>query len=97
MKTIEEATGLIPETIADNITSEARTFANVPDNATDWLCQRARHQWEQQSVFARHMLKSDGRDTLYSFMRHWLAAYLLGTGTPRRDIPAAWSNGNPLP
>lgn len=91
---IEETTDLIPEVIADNIAAEARSFTRaVPADAPIFLAARARRHWANNPHFRLKLCRPDGREILYAFMRHWLAAHMLDTGTPRAEIPERWSNG----
>lgn len=99
MKTISEDTPLIPEIIADTVCAEALSagFA-LPEGAAASLAARAERQYQGAGgpQFAKRCRSASGREYLYAFMRHWLAAMLIENGTPRESIPQSWANGSPL-
>lgn len=97
MTTIEIETPLVPSIIAELVTDEARTFATtLPPGLAESLAERAEKHFSQGGEFARKLRGRNGREHLYSFMRHWCAGVLVTTGTPRDSIPATWMNGQQL-
>jgi hypothetical protein len=100
MKTIEEDTPLIPSIIAENVVAEVGDlihYLNPTDPAGARLVRRAEHLYQVNPEFAKKLRRrgNGGRDTLYAFMRHWLAAYLLDAGCARDLIDPDWANGQP--
>lgn len=100
MKSIYEDTPLIPEIIADTVCREACSAGlTPPEGAVASLAARAERQYAGAGgpQFAKRCRSASGREYLYAFMRHWLAAMLLRNGTPRDSIPQSWANGSPMP
>jgi len=94
MSTISEDTPLIPEAIADAVCCEAgELLDHAPADAQSRLCQRAERHYQQGDAFAKKIKGKHGREALYSFMRHWLAAMLIEAGVCRCQLPYGWSNG----
>ena len=96
-KLIEEDTPIVPEIAAGAIVDEAARLA--PDHADELLSRRAElvaalaaranatYKANPNSVWSRRIRSGGnrGRDTLYAFMRHWLAADL------KRNSPDVFS------
>lgn len=98
---LEADTCLIPEIIADSIVREGAALlpALQSDEAlvrevADGLASKAYAIYTKNKSFARNLRKNDGRDVLYSFMRHWLSAVALQRWNIR--MPAHFANGLPL-
>jgi hypothetical protein len=78
---IETETCLLPGIIADGVCQEAAVAldSDIPLEYSDRLaehaevCYKAGARW---SSLIRSTRGTTGRDTLYAFMRHWLAGYL---------------------
>lgn len=75
---IERDTLLMPWVIADSVLGEASRFLNaeLPEEWADWLDQRAERCYARREHFRRLIRQKEnaGRDYLYLFFRHWLAA-----------------------
>jgi hypothetical protein len=96
-KLIEEDTPIVPEIVAGAVVDEAARLA--PDHAAELLSRRAElaaalvekasatYRANPNSVWSRSIRGGGnrGRDTLYAFMRHWLAADL------KRNSPDVFS------
>lgn len=71
---------LIPEVVAQTILQEVvvATEYQVADQPRliEYLCERARRSAEANESTRRKLRGAQGREWLYSFMRHWLAAEL---------------------
>jgi hypothetical protein len=71
---------LIPEVVAQTILREVAvaTECQVLEQARliEYLCGRARKFAEVNESFRKKLRSARGREWLYSFMRHWLAAEL---------------------
>ncbi len=94
---ISDETPIVPCIVADIVISEARTFASFDnDSAESYILARAENCFEKNKSFRRKILGNKGREYLYAFMRHWLAAHLLDNGISREKIPASWANGQGL-
>ena len=87
-RSIQEDTGIIPEAVADGVVAEANYLLNAnieEDIRTDivgYLSGYAEAVYANNPDFRKNIRsKRDegnaGRDWLYSYMRHWLAAELL--------------------
>ena len=99
MKTIEQATPLLPLIIASNVVAEVSELVtrHVGNKAAENLAERAENHFQKTPTFRKKILGDSGREHLYAFMRHWLAGMLLAAGCPRNEIPTGWANGQPLP
>lgn len=99
MKTIEQATPLLPLIIASNVVAEVPELVtrHVGNKAAESLAERAETHFQKTPTFRKKILGDSGREHLYAFMRHWLAGMLLAAGCPRNEIPTGWANGQPLP
>lgn len=98
--TIETETVLLPGVIAASVAAEAARFLcdDQPLGFAETLRERAEACYRNNENFERQIKGRAGRDTLYCFMRHWLAGEL------KREAPAlyaklphAFGNGEPLP
>ena len=94
MKTIEEATPLLPIIIASNVREEVRHL-NPGQGAVERLAARAEEHYRNSVEFRRKLRGAKGREWLYAFMRHWLAAELVKAGCAREALPEGWANGQP--
>ncbi len=99
---IEWDTPIIPEIIADAVCEEVSVWLQEP-LPREWvreLADRANTVYARNEQFRRRIRGAGdrGRDRLWAFMRHWLAARLR---TLRHDlyarIPASFSVGGNLP
>ena len=96
MSTISEDTPLLPEVIADAVCREAgELLKHAPADVRSHLCERAERHYQGAGgpAFAKRIRGKYGREALYSFMRHWLAAMLIEAGVCRCQLPYGWSNG----
>ena len=100
---LEEETAQVPHIIADTVLSEVEAFAKTPVlrrmQVQKHLVDRAVQVYSACASFRRKVGSGNrGRDLLYSFMRHWTAAYL---GRHQvaifEKLPADFYNGRPLP
>lgn len=99
---IAEDTVLIPQIIADGVMQEAAiaTGFEMPASYGEYLCDRAETIYRHNDDFANRVNgKGDtGRDLLYAFMRHWLAAKLKQDQPPLFDrLPPGFANGEEPP
>ena len=97
---IERDTSLLPQVIADSVCLEVATYLQSKNlmSYTEQLVGRAKNTYAVNERWRRQLQRQNGRDVLYSFMRHWLAA-LLKKEQPRlfAELPASFTNGEPLP
>jgi hypothetical protein len=98
MKTIAETTPIVPVIIADIIAEEGHRIDERLDlqSASNHLVEKAEYLFKVNRDFCARIRSAKGREYLYSFMRHWLAAWMLKKGTPRSMLPSSWCNGLPL-
>ena len=102
MKSISDATPIIPEIIADVVVREAGNLiehAHAPAEAVARLCARAERHYQGAggAQFAKRIRSRSGREYLHAFMRHWLAAELLAAGVSRCQLPYEWGTGGTRP
>jgi hypothetical protein len=99
---ISRDTAIMPWIVADKICEEAANYLHSPvplryKEHLDAKAERcyARHRQFRKLIRARG---NAGRDSLYSFMRHWLYA-LLHKNHPdlARRLPESFAVGRPLP
>jgi hypothetical protein len=80
MRTIEQDTPILPFIVAESVIGKAEQLTNksIPVAAVDYLVERAEQVYRHNKTFAKKIRASGnaGRDHLYVFMEHWLAAYL---------------------
>ena len=91
-KTIDVDTPILPLVVADSVVDEAAAClgAEIPRTYSDRLAARADEVYAHNEHFARRIRSvarggNVGRDTLYVFMRHWLAGYL------KREAPVLFA------
>jgi hypothetical protein len=95
-------TPLRPLLMADNVCNEVSIYlrTEIPARYPEWLAAIAESYYKDDPDFRKRMRSrsNSGRDTLYSYMRHWLASFLQ---VERPDLycclPSAFSNGIRLP
>lgn len=100
---IEDDTALMPHVIADGVIGEVARFLrrDIPDREqiAARLDARANHIYRTNERFRKQMRSksNSGRDHLYAFMRHWLAADLKRhfPGIYEK-LPQTFANGEPL-
>lgn len=98
---IERDTQLMPWVIADSVLGEASRSLNIyiPDDWADWLDARAERIYARNDHFRRLIRRKDerGRNYLYRFFRHWLAARLKRERIPGwRRLPKDYCFGAAL-
>jgi len=101
---IENDTPIMPLVVADTVIEETERYLDVTlpqrRQIADALAGRAESLYQYNADWRKKMRAKGnvGRDTLYAFMRHWLAAKLqkLRPALYRR-LPASFANGEPLP
>lgn len=77
--TIEGDTPIRSDAIADQVISELETYLGSelpqPEHLASRLCEQASSCYSADPCFRRLVRRSgnQGRDWLYSFMRHWLS------------------------
>lgn len=80
MATIEEDTPIMPDIVAETIVEQVQAHVGeiLPDNYASDLVQRAETIYSKNGTFKQAIRApgNKGRDTLYAFMRHWLAGIL---------------------
>lgn len=94
---------IVPEIVADSVIGEVERFVErsfTPKDRDTWeseLVTRAHTVYTANKTWARKLRGRNGREVLYSFMRHWLAA-ILHKHTPGiyRVLPKSFANGQPL-
>jgi len=101
---IEHDTPIMPLVVADTVIEEVERYLNVTlpkrRKIADALAGRAEELYQYNADWRKKMLAKGniGRDTLYSFMRHWLASTLQRQQPAMyRRLPASFANGEPLP
>ena len=79
-QSMEDETSLMPEAVADAVTEEVEQYVGLEHGSlrplANELADQARAIYGANADFAKKLRADSGRDTLYSFMRHWLAALL---------------------
>lgn len=99
---LERETSLVPIAAARTVVEEASLWLGVtlPDRYATWLAHRARRVYVHCPTFRAGLRRPGdaGRDRLYLFLRHWLAARLY---TERFDLyvrlPRDYAAGADLP
>ncbi len=93
---------LVPRAVAAAVWEEASTWLGEP-LPRRWIAQLTAHAntvYGGNECFRRRLRRQGdvGRDWLWAFMRHWLAA-LIRKHRPRQHgrLPAAYNVGQPLP
>ena len=99
---LERRTPIVPSAVARQVVEEASRWLGqpLPARYAAGLAQRARRIYAHSPSFRRKLdqLGDAGRNTLYVFMRHWLAARLHEERPALyRRLPAEYSIGQPLP
>lgn len=99
---IERDTELMPWLIADSVVAEAGRWLGVdlPEEWSAWLDKRAEGCYKKSAHFHKllHRRGNGGRDTLYVFMRHWLAAKMMKEAPAlARRMPRDFANGIACP
>lgn len=99
---IERDTELMPWLIAESVVGEAARWLGVdlPEEWSAWLDKRAEGCYKKSAHFHKllHRRGNGGRDTLYVFMRHWLAARMMKeTPALARRMPREFANGIACP
>lgn len=78
---ITNETDLIPEIIADTVCNEllTRNLLAPEQNASlqAHLIMRAERCYDASCAFRKKLRRATGRDSLYAFMRHWSADFIL--------------------
>ncbi len=100
--TIAELTPIVPAAVARAIWSEAVVWLGeeLPRDWVVWLVAKADTVFSRNPGFRRRLrLQGNaGRDWLWAFMRHWLAALIWKHRRELYDrLPASYSVGEPLP
>ena len=98
---IERDTLLTPVWIAESVLAEASRFLKVdlPDEWATHLDQRAERCYARHRQFRKfiRLQGTGGRDSLYHYMRHWLAGKLQKKRLSLfRQLPRSYSLGAPL-
>lgn len=89
MASIEEDTPIMPGIVAETIIEQVQAHVGeiLPDNYAGDLAQRAEKIYSTNDTFKQAIRApgNKGRDTIYAFMRHWLAGIL------HKDQPAIYA------
>lgn len=98
---IERDTPILPHVVAEAVWEEASTWlgARLPRAWIGELATRAETVYARNARFRRRLRSggSEGRDWLWAFTRHWLAALLHEHKPHLHDqLPASFSNGADL-
>lgn len=99
---LERVTPLVPLAVAREVVDEVSRWLGqpLPTRYVAGLVHRARRVFAHSESFRKKLLRPGdaGRDALWMFMRHWLAARLY-TERPAlyRRLPAAYASGADLP
>lgn len=99
---LETATPLAALAVARQVVEEASLWLGVPlpGRYAAGLAHRARRVYAHSAPFRRRMSgrQDGGRERLYMFMRHWLAARLrLERSDLFQKLPASYRTGSALP
>ena len=102
---IERATDIVPLWVAESMVQEVSVWldADLPEDWPAALAAKAercfaRHGQFHRLICARGNGGNAGRDTLFKFMRHWLASRLARERPVLyRRLPQSYSLGAPLP
>lgn len=99
---IEQETAIVPRAIAEGVCEEASAWLQQP-LPRRWVRELTAHAntvYAHNPCFRRKVSAAGdgGRDWLWMFMRHWLAA-LLHKRRPNLHarLPASFNTGQPLP
>lgn len=105
MKSIADCTAILPHVIADSVINELDVYLtrrgdSLPQDRlvlADKLAARAEAHWQANEGHRKKVLRNNtfGRDWLYTFMRHWLAAELLPLYHAGK-IPQSFANGEAI-
>ena len=97
-----EDTGLLPYAVADGVLEEVERYTGdsiaFKRTLAETLGEKAETVYKLNAQFHRMIKGAAGRDQLWAFMRHWVAAELRRT-QPQigRKLPASFANGAELP
>lgn len=99
MPKIEIDTPLLPIIVADCVIAELSHYYGQPLTDNDRLLSAnlaltADRIYSVNDTFHRRIRGRGGRDYLYCFMRHWLAAEMISRGL---RVPDSFANGLQLP
>ena len=109
-RNIEKDTPLLPEVVADSVLGEASRFLgkDLPDEWVVLLADKCEGCYNAKNPqFKRKMKGANGREWLYSFMRHWLTGLLFKYDRPSyekvsrtefpigRELPTTHARWNP--
>jgi len=99
---LERDTLLAPEWIAESVVQEAERFlqADLPENFVARLAAKAEYLYPRHTQFKKLLNGpgNAGRNNLYRFMRHWMAAWLKRERFALyRKLPASFGLGQALP
>ncbi|MGD0536287.1 MAG: hypothetical protein ABSC03_01450 [Verrucomicrobiota bacterium] len=100
--TVEQRTPIVPAAVAQAVWSEAVVWLGeeLPRGWVARLVAKAETVFSRNRGFRRRLLLQGnaGRDWLWAFMRHWLAALIWKHRRELFDrLPASYSVGDPLP
>lgn len=95
---IEEDTVIIPEAVASGVVDELRMkFDTEFPGLEDKLVRQAEAFYKSNDRFRKRIRSADGRDWLWSFMRHWAASDLRRESPEiSRKLPPDFARGLPL-
>lgn len=95
IKSIAEDTPLVPHIVADIVAGEAETLVRreVLRGLRNHLVGKAESTYLKNTSWRKKIRGRNGREYLYSFMRHWAAAWMLNNGIRRGEIPTNFANG----
>ncbi len=99
---LERDTSLTPEWVAESVVQEVERFLNatVPAGFTERLAAKAYYCYDHHRQFHKLLNESGnrGRDALFMFMRHWMAAWLKRERSALyKKLPWSYGQGCPLP
>jgi hypothetical protein len=93
---IEDDTVLIPLVVAETVVEEVYVFTGrrLSGNVANDLANKANAIYNVNTKFRKRIRRHNGREVLFSFMRHWLAA-CLKRQAPKMFalLPASFLNG----
>lgn len=97
---IEADTPLMLDVVADTVVGEIELYLDTAlaarGEAIVYLLTTARETYQTNAKWrAKIRHEVSGRDTLYTFMRHWLAAWIR-RNEPALSVPESFANGLPL-
>jgi hypothetical protein len=102
---ISDSTVLLPYIVANCVIGELERYLHPEkefedhEKLADYLADRAEHVYQKNTNFRKRLQckrNNSGREHLYMFMRHWLAAEMYKRPGMLDRIPRSFANGLPI-